>query len=253
MEKEWPKLNPPPIVEAVFCVDFAGLPALTKKSAAALMQNVDSRYAESVDLVSQSLTFDMSSADKEVRPEVSWRGMRFLSGKSDVVVLSNMSAQIVRLAYSRLPPYMSWASFIGTARSILEKFIAGVRVDPVVKRLGVRYVNHLPVTDKSIPLADVISCVPSDPKGITGIVSRDFFYRDTSHYDEYDLDATLVRSAGRNGAGESVIVVDADVFSCPDVEVSKVKWDSLLERTHNLKNALFFGTVAEKSYKGLVK
>lgn len=253
MLKEWPKLNSPPIVEAIFCVDFAGLPALTKKSALALMQNVDSRYAASVDMVAQSLTFDMSSADKAVRPDVSWRGLRFLSGKSDVVALSNMSVQIVRLAYSRLPPYMSWDSFIGTARSILEKFVSVSGMDPVVKRLGVRYVNHLPIADKSIPLADVISCVPSDPKDITGIVSRDFFYRDTSHYAEYDLDATLVRCAGRNGAGESVIVVDADVFSSPDMEVSKVEWNPLLERTHNLKNALFFGTVSEKFYRGLVK
>ena len=143
--KTYPVLNPAPVIEAVFCVDFAGLPQLTSKSAVFLMQAVDAKYEKKGDLVSRSLMFDMTSPVREIKPDTTWNGGRFQDGNSDVAVLSNLTPQIVRFCYSRLKPYSSWVEFVATGQRLVNGFVAAQKADPVVKRVGIRYINHFAV------------------------------------------------------------------------------------------------------------
>lgn len=251
--KTYPVLNPAPVIEAVFCVDFAGLPQLTSKSAVFLMQAVDAKYEKKGDLVSRSLMFDMTSPVREIKPDTTWNGGRFQDGNSDVAVLSNLTPQIVRFCYSRLKPYSSWVEFVATGQRLVNGFVAAQKADPVVKRVGIRYINHFAVPAGKCRLSDILVSAPADPIDVSNIEARDFFYRDTAYYGEYGLSATSIKCMQRTPEGDPVVVVDFDVFDMPDVEVSKMDWHSMLERAHGLKNELFFGAVTQKAYKGDLK
>ena len=251
--KKYPALKLAPVVEAVFCVDFAGLPQLTQKGATLLMQATDEKYVKKGDLVSRSLLFDMVSPGHEVKPETTWNGVRFQNGDSDIVVLSNLEPQVVRFCYSRLKPYDSWNAFVSTGQRLLDGFVAVQKTDPIVKRIGIRYVNQIKVPLGKCKLSDILLCAPMDPVDVPDIESREFFYRETSYYGQYGLNATSIKSTQKTQDGNPIVVVDFDVFDTPNTEMSRMDWPSILERAHGLKNALFFGTVTEKAYSGALK
>lgn len=251
--KNYPVLKTAPVVEAAFCIDFAGLPQLSRESASLLMQATDEKYVRQGDLVSRSLLFDMASSEREVKSEMTWNGVRFQNGGSDIVVLSNLEPQVVRFCYSRLRPYDSWSTFVSTGKRLIDGFVAVQKTDPIVKRFGIRYINQITVPAGKCKLSDIFLCAPMDPVDVSDIESREFFYRETSYYGKYDLNATSIKSTQKAQNGNPIIVVDFDVFDTPDTEMSRVDWKSLLERTHGLKNALFFGTVNAKAYSGELK
>ena len=246
LHSTYPKLENPPIAEAVFCVDFAGLGRFSKESAAKLIAEGAADYVWNADLVSRMMTFDMKSIDKAVMPETIWDGSRFVRGSSDVVVVSNLDAQVARLSYSRVGSYESWEGFIYEARRFIKGALSSRKADPIVKRIGVRYINRILLPEGKCAVSDILYSVPPDPRGIENISSSDFFYKDTSFFADFNLSATTIKATQRSEDGKLMIVVDADVFDIPDMEYSKIEWESLLGRIRELKNALFFGAISEK-------
>ena len=243
---KFPRLSTPPVVEAVFCVDFAGFRQITKESALGLMSAVSSEYVYSGDMVSRAMTFDIKAMERPVLPVTLWEGAKFIKNKSNVIVLTNLDAQVVRFSYGRLEPYESWEKFIDEGRHVLDAFVSAQTINPIVKRVGVRFINRIFPSKPQCPITDILYSVPPDPRNVAGISSCDFFYKDTSYYADFDLNATSVRATQRNvGKGVS-IVVDTDVFVMPDKEYSLMEWESLLGCVRKLKNALFFGSVSEK-------
>lgn len=254
MNKKYPKLDPAPVVEAVFCVDLAGLPPLKPDRIPDLMKMIDDGYAKESDILVKSLTFDMQKNGEAIAHGQQTTGMRFKKEKQHIVGLSNFDQQTVRFGYSRLRPYDSWESFVLEGKGVFERFVGSCgKLDPVVKRFGIRFVNVLPVGADECKMAELLYSVPPDPKDVSNINIEDFLYRDTAYYKDYDLMATVVRASNKDASGNLAAVFDSDIFTKPNVDVSKFDVNELLGRAHELKNALFFGGVSETWYKKFIK
>lgn len=222
---------------------------MTKNATAELMSRVFPTYAWHGDMLSRSMTFTMGGIDCPVKPVTLWEGSRFVRDKSNVVAISNLDAQIVRFGYSRLEPYESWEEFIKEGKLLINGFVAAQKADPIVMRVGVRFINRIVPPDAPCPMSDIIYNIPPDPRGVANISANDFFYKDTSYYHEFKLHATSVRTTQRTPDGKQFIVVDNDVFRALGKEFSVVDWDGLFADARGLKNALFFGSLNEKFVK----
>lgn len=251
MKKNCPKLEINPIVEAVFCVDLAGLPSLTPELAEKMKDSVADSYEKEMDQITQSLSFDLAAPDKTVSPKKFWQGMCFRNNTKRLL-LSNLDQQIVRFSFSQLRPYDNWSSFISEARKLFSAFVGATHRDPVVKRLGVRFVNVLNIPEGERELGSMLQNVPRDPTDMSNISVEDFLYQETSYYKDYGLKATVIRTVQRPPNGNPFFVFDDDVFANPDIEVSQIEWPDLLDRMHGLKNDIFFGSVSEDCLKEVV-
>lgn len=249
MNEKYLKLDPAPIAEAIFCVDMAGTPPLIPARLPDLMSAMDNAYVKESDILVKTMTFNLQKDGETVTPLQQTSGVRFKKEKVHVIGLSNLDQQVVRFGYSRLKPYASWDGFITEAKRMFGRFLEVRKCDPVVKRIGVRFINVLPVDAERCKMSDVLYSVPVDPKGITNINIDDFFYRDTAYYSDFDLKATVIRASSKDPNGKLLAIYDADIFTNPELENSKLQLDELLDRVHALKNALFFGGVSEIWYK----
>lgn len=240
---KYKRLKNSPIVEAVFCVDLAGVPPFTKESVNGICSLIAPEYKFFSNLVSRSLTFDTTEPSRPIKPTDLWSGAQFRKSSNHALVLSNIDAQIIRLSYSRVRTYESWESFITIGRGIVNNFINKVNTDPVVKRVAVRFINKLKPQSAHYKMSDILTCLPCDQQSGNNMELRELFYKDTYWYDDYKLNATSVKAVQRNHAGEGEVIVDTDVFSTPNDDFSNINWDELLEKLHELKNVIFFSSV----------
>lgn len=156
-----------------------------------------------------------------------------------------VQARLDGFAFSRLQPYETWEKLRDAARHAWGHYVA-VAAPRSVTRVAVRTINRieipLPIGDLSEYLKTYPTVGEELPRSLSGLFMRLVLDRDritavvTEAIEETGPDATKVP-----------IILDVDVFSAVSHDAtSSDVWDAL-ERIHELKNDIFFGSVTDKT------
>jgi len=243
----FPTLKNPPIQETALGITFA-MPHLAQKDVENIVEGIDKDFRRFAVIEAGSVSIDAVSG--ETRSGKQWAGARYKKGENIFLAVQNIlpskESKGVVFSFNITPPYVSWEMFSSELLSALNSFVEQTRAMEL-SRIGVRTIDRLKVPSKPVSVNAILTTVLPDIKGLSAGKIHDFYLRDTVYYEQYDLFVTTVRSTMPTGEGEPPeIILDTDVFSPVNAIFSKEWLNEILHRIHALRDAVFFGSVAEK-------
>lgn len=248
-DEQFPTLTNAPSVEAV--IDIRVAPA-TPPNEESLRNFIQSKFGNYQFLDSQKeiqFQFQFGLAPTINQPpnqtaREGWKGLRFRSEDQKYIAQFNRDGFVL----SRLKPYQSWSALRTEAMRLWEGY--AVFVKPVqILRVGLRYVNLIPMPKGELRFEDYIEVAPSTPKGLDLPVSG-FMYQDTLVVPEYPYTVNIIKTVQPPnplaGPGYSLIL-DIDVFTNEPFDRDDTQLNKHLSEMRWLKNKVFFGAIKQKS------
>jgi uncharacterized protein (TIGR04255 family) len=169
-------------------------------------------------------------------------------GFSGVRATSSDKKQIAQLQkdlfmFSRLTPYEKWTKFRDEALRLWRVYLEfGERTE--IQRLGLRFINQIPLEPGAHDLDDYLTVAPQDvpalPLNLAG-----FFHNDTLSVPGHPYMINFIRTIQPSPMG-TVLIMDIDVFRGP-FSLADVKLEFSLAEMRWLKNKLFFGSITQKT------
>jgi len=245
--KERIVLKNSPIVETWLVVDFDSdyVPTLSD-----FQEFVKANYANAISIGTISERQVNVNVKDGVRSEHivedAAAGISFMvSGDEQTLIVAKKR----RIEIRALGKYPSWDEFIEKANAHYIKCAAFLKPSKII-RVAVKSINRIEIPDGVKRFADVITTIPQDADGDLASVCAEFMYRDTQYYPDFKSFATVVRAYQRQPNTAKIrapLFYDIEVFKTPenDGEVLAVSQDHL-DKLHELKNAIFFGSLAPK-------
>ena len=159
------------------------------------------------------------------------------------------------LAVSRLAPYETWESLIGTVRDIWPVYLE-VFEPLAVLRLGVRYINRVPLPGATeVDLDKVFTAGPKIPPALPQTLSQ-YVTRLVLPVDAQGVVLTLVQALDPplqdSAPNEGHVVLDIDAACEQSFGVDSPKMWEKLEALRGAKNAAFFGSLTEQTWRQFV-
>jgi uncharacterized protein (TIGR04255 family) len=185
---------------------------------------------------------DTEGAKTQTRRE-SFLGYRLTSADNLYI------AQFTRdgLVFSRLKPYSEWESFSKEALRLWQFFLD--LADPSeVQRLGVRFINQIPVKQVS----DIGKILKRPPKCLDalGLPLSGFFYQSIHDVPDHPYGirvAQTIQPPSPPDSEEFQFILDIDVFTEGAFEVKEEILREHLPRMRLLKDEAFFGLLKPKA------
>ncbi len=172
-----------------------------------------------------------------------WKGLRFKSSDGRHIVQFNKTGFV----FSRLHPYQNWAQLTDEALGLWEHFCQIAQ--PVdIQRIGLRFINRIPLPEGSLKLSDFISPAPAPPRELP-LPSYGFMYQDTLVVPGHPYAINVVRTIQPRTAEnpQVAIILDIDVFTSQSFPLDSARLLKHLKEMQWLKNKVFFGSVEEKA------
>lgn len=250
--RNYPHLNRAPVVEAV--IEFRARlakpvgPTVFK----AFRDRLQPRYrkAQPIQMVKADfrLEADAPNSDEMSREVVGVRlddedGKWAIQGKSD------------GLTVSRLAPYSSWDDLLATARALWSDYVELFAPEMVI-RLGVRYVNLLPVpADGPVDLDTLLTAGPRIPKDLPQQMAE-FMTRLVLPLPENGIVLTVVQAPGAAATGANArsagVILDIDAACDRSYALDQTAMWEKLEQLRGVKNMAFFGSVTRKTWEAFL-
>ena len=169
-------------------------------------------------------------------------GLKLSSADGFHIVQFNQGAFI----FSRLKPYQDWNQFTGEALRLWKVYREIFR--PVtVQRLGVRFINRIPVQSDFTDLGDYYNSAPKELAGLNwpqgGFFTHDVFQVPETDY-AVNLNKTRVPPNG--GDKEHGLVLDIDVYSQNPFTYTDEELKAHLNKMRWVKNKVFFTCITFK-------
>lgn len=189
------------------------------------------------------IAFD-TERNTELAPRIQWRGLRMQDKNKNHIAQFTPQGVI----FSRLQPYEKWQSFQTEAMKFWDIFI-DLAAPSSIQRLGVRYINRIPLENGENPSTYLKTLPSSSPEVELPIAS--FFYQDTYQVPGYPYQVNWVRTIQSQhqtpveGQGQSLII-DIDVFTI--LEFTALDRESLIKRLDEMrwiKNKIFFSCITQ--------
>lgn len=248
----FPHLSNAPIAEAVVEVRVRMARPVPPASFAIFRDRLKDQFPKSQNIrfLASHLRFD---SEEQVTTDVSNSlfGVRLDDADGKWVVQGKSDG----LAVSRLPPYESWDGLIAALRSLWPVYVE--TFDPeVVLRLGVRYINRVPLPESDgVDLDLVLTGAPRIPPALPQTLTQ-FVTRVVLPMEEQGVVLTILQSLeprsgdSVHGGGHVVLDIDAacDQSFGPD---SADMWEKLNLLRH-AKNVAFFGSLTEKTWRQFI-
>ncbi|MGD1906843.1 MAG: TIGR04255 family protein [Leptolyngbyaceae cyanobacterium] len=182
-----------------------------------------------------------SDGTSEVSHRTQWNGFRLQDEQGLHVAQFTPSGVI----FSRLKPYEKWEAFKNEAIRFWELFLE-LAEPPTIKRLGVRYINQIPLAGKR-PSA-YLNIEPCPLPGIAPS-SETFFYQDTYPVPDYPYRINWVRTIQpqqQTLVDQKALIVDIDVFTTTELlELNQESLNQRLREMRWLKNKVFFSSITQ--------
>jgi uncharacterized protein (TIGR04255 family) len=232
-------LRDPPITEAL--IDFrVVLPSQFRvESFAALANRLAGQFPkrEEMVLVQTQIMSGSATAPVHVR---ALRGYRYSSEDGRTFVQLRLDG----FTYNRLRPYPGWEAFSSQALDLWTLYTATAAPE-AVKRIAVRYINHLSlptVPDNLSPFLTVPPHLPAEVSGrITGFRERLSLHEPTSGFS-----AHLSQICEESPEPSRITVrLDIDAFTQRESATPDENPTQVLEALRAFKNSLFFGSITE--------
>lgn len=248
----YPHLNNAPVVEAVIELRTRLAKPVGPAEFNAFRDRLQPRYqkAQHIQMVKADfrLETDAPKGDEMSRQIVGVRlddtaGQWAIQGKSD------------GLTVSRLAPYSSWDDLVTTVRALWRDYVE-LFTPEMVTRLGVRYINLLPVpVDKPIDLDSMLTAGPRIPKDLPQEMTE-FMTRLVLPIPENGIVLTVVQAPGATPSGASTgsagVILDIDAACDQNYALNQPAMWEKLEQLHDAKNMAFFGSVTRETWETFV-
>ncbi len=174
----------------------------------------------------------------EVFHRSQWHGFRLENEQNHYV------AQFTRagVVFSRLSPYEGWISFQAEAFRFWDIFLE-LAAPTTIERLGVRYINRIPLETGESPSTYLIT-VPCPPPDLA-LAPDSFFHQDTYPVPGYPYTINWVRTiqAGDEPNDGQALIVDIDVFTHGLLQLDHDTLAKQLQEMRWLKNKTFFSSI----------
>ncbi|MDP1647209.1 MAG: TIGR04255 family protein [Rubrivivax sp.] len=206
--------------------------------------------AQSIRFVASHMQF---GSDEEVKNDVSTGliGVRLDDQEGRWVVQAKSDG----LAVSRLPPYESWDGLVATLRALWPVYVE-VFEPSIVLRLGVRYINRVPLPDtEKVDLDTVLTAgpkiPPTLPQDLTQFVTRVVFPLPADGIVLTVLQS-LEPAPGDVAGRRAHVVLDIDAACEQTMSPTSPDMWGRLDSLRRAKNMAFFGSLTEPTWKGFV-
>ena len=252
MTQSFPHLTKAPVAEAVVEVRVRLSRPVVQADFDAFRDRLSDRFPKSqiIRFVASHLQFD---SDEEVKNDVSTGlvGVRL----DDVDGRWVVQAKTEGLAVSRLPPYESWDGLIAKLRELWPVYVE-VFEPSTVLRLGVRYINRVPLPEtEKVDLDGVLTAgpkiPPTLPQNLTQFVTRVVFPLPADGIVLTVLQA-LEPAPGDVSGRRAHVVLDIDA-ACEETlsPIAPEMWGRL-DSLRDAKNMAFFGSLTEPTWRGFL-
>jgi uncharacterized protein (TIGR04255 family) len=184
---------------------------------------------------------------KVASKDLGWQGLQFTSADKKQVV----KFQVDLFSFSRLHPYQRWKQFVADALRLWEIHKEVAR-PPEIQRLGVRFINRFPLTEKQVRVDEFFKGFPDDLQELN-LVLAGFLHHDTLMVPGHPYAMNIIKTVqapDASGRG-TAFVLDIDVFTQQPFEGKSEMLQQKLAEIRWLKNKAFFGIVTQKLMENL--
>jgi len=159
------------------------------------------------------------------------------------------------LALSRLPPYESWDGLVATLLTLWPVYVE-VFEPSTVLRLGVRYINRVPLPDaENIDLDSLLTAAPKIPPSLPQTLTQ-FVTRVILPLPAEGIVLTVLQSLepapGDIAGRRAHVVLDIDAACEQTMTPTAPEMWGRLSSLRDAKNMAFFGSLTEPTWKGFL-
>lgn len=237
-------LNNAPIVEGLIDIRVKPAADLKMEGLAVVRDLLKDHYPTHKEAVQIRASIELKGEEVPQQSVASQKvGYRLESSDGKYV----FQAQTGGFTLSRLKPYETWELLRDEAKR-LWKIYKDVAKPQTVTRVATRYINRINITDPNLDFDNYLTAPPPIPKELPQIVGQ--FLSRVVMPDKKTGAAIIFTQAlePANPATNSVpVIIDIDVFKEVAIDVESDEYWQLLEELRHLKNAVFFGSITEKT------
>ncbi len=213
------KLKAPPLIEALCEFRFTENTAWDWVLPGQLYDKIKADFPERVQL--QGIGFQVQASPK-IKPVASVHSLpdRVQLKRKDGSAMVQVGYNL--MAINQLRPYPTWTEFSALIMRIYEVY-QGIVQKVELERIGLRYINHLMVPDKSAGIGNLITLTPP----LTGALARPIH----AFYQRYEIaqdnpEGLLIHQTGtqQDEQEKPIVVLDLD-FSSTKVQGLKTPED----------------------------
>lgn len=237
-----------PIVEAV--IDIRA-PATTAFEEASVRSHLDEELKDYGFLDSRrefrhelELEAEGGKAPSQKLHDLGWKGVRFRSTDEKHIAQFNRDGFV----FSRLEPYKNWEQLSTEGFKVWTVF-KEVAQPTEILRLGLRFINRIPLPVGELRFEDYIQPAPVSPIGMD-LPFHGYMHHDTLAVPDHPYAITVIRTIQLppNSGGPGVaLILDIDVFTTQGVRLDEGILIQRMNEMRWLKNKVFFGSVTEKT------
>ncbi len=239
----FPHLRKPPITEAVIEIRGALGVEWEEDRVMSQLQTLQTDYPirQSLQGFQGHWQMTQGSEPKMETKDLGLRGVRLQSG--DELNVAMFTADLFSM--SRLNTYQTWETLVSETLR-LWKLYRGIVQQNHINRLGVRFINRVPLEGKRVEIQSYFrnfqGAVPGHDPDRLG-----FLYQDLVSIPGEELKANIIKTVqpGSPADPRPALILDIDVFDdggfASDESVLKAK----LDKVHYWKNWIFFNTVTK--------
>jgi uncharacterized protein (TIGR04255 family) len=171
-------------------------------------------------------------------------GYRFTSGDNKYVVQLRKDGFTI----SRLAPYIDWETFLAEASRMFFRYCEVSEVE-AVHRMGVRYINRLPLPASEVgDFSGFLTAPPPFPREIQAFMNHFLTQVQVQEADTL-AQATVTQTVqqGQQTSEHVPVILDVDVFQNGNFSVKPAVLLAQLAPLRAFKNRLFFASITEKT------
>jgi uncharacterized protein (TIGR04255 family) len=176
--------------------------------------------------------------------DLGWKGLRFRSTDEKHIAQFNREGFI----FSRLEPYSNWEQLSSEGLRLWSIFKELAR--PVeIHRLGLRFINRIPLPAGEFRFEDYIQPAPVSPAGMD-LPFYGFMQHETLAVPGHPYAITVIRTIQlpqSSGGSGVALILDLDVFTTQGVRLDEAVMIHHMNEMRWLKNKAFHGSVTDKA------
>jgi uncharacterized protein (TIGR04255 family) len=245
VSEKFPHLSRAPITEAVIEIRArASKPWIEAEVLATLKQHLV-QYPVHVSARGFEHKFQVSPTQeaKVDSKDLGWQGHDFRSADLKQIVKFHLDL----FSFSRLNPYDNWERFTNEALR-LWKIHRELSQPLEVQRLGVRFINRIPITEGKMDLEKYFKEFPQDLKNLN-LSLTGFLHHNIFSIPGYPYAMNIIKTVQPSeapGVKEFALILDIDVYTQNAFEASTKTMEEKLAEMRWLKNKSFFSIITNE-------
>ena len=246
--EEFEHLPNAPIIEAVIEIRARSTAQLEEREVRSKVERglADYAFLDSRREFRHEVRITPTEAPKQELQDLGWKGLRFQSTDKKHIAQFNRDG----FAFSWLSPYDTWKRLFDESLR-LWRLYESIAHPKEIQRIGLRFINRIGLPD--LRLEEYICPAPSPPGGL-GLPHLAFLYQDKLAVPEYPYAVNIIRTTqppSEREAHDLYFILDIDVFTIEEFILDETLLQKRLPEMRWLKNKVFFGSITERTLKGL--